>query len=149
MTTRRLLIQAAILGVTLVHVPLLSSGADVEIRIKQAASARVQALVTAPMTTSYDLTAAVHAEASKYHLPLMHDVPQLAHSALAVYGPDFEDLFRRAGLSVARLLRGANPATTPIEEPREFRMIVNLKTANAMGIKVPHITLLRANEVIG
>ena len=139
---------AAILGITLVQVPLLASGADVEARIKQAAGARVQALISAPMTGAYDLTGAVHAEAVKYQLPLMHDVPQLAHNSLAVYGPDFEDMFRRAGLVVARLLKGANPATTPIEEPREFRMVVNLKTAKAMGIKVPYTIFLRANEVI-
>ena len=78
----------------------------------------------------------------------MHDVPQLAKDGLAVYGPDFEDIFRRAGHYVARILKGEKPAMMPIEEPREFRMIVNMKTAKALGLTLSNAILLRADMVI-
>ena len=100
------------------------------------------------MTSNLDITDKLAEHALKARLPFMHDVPQLAGSALAVYGPDFEDIFRRAGHYVARILKGEKPAVMPIEEPREFRMIVNLKVAKALGLKVSQAMMIRAIEVI-
>ena len=79
----------------------------------------------------------------------MHDVPQeVGNDGLAVYGPDFEDIFRRAGHYVARILKGEKPAMMPIEEPREFKMIVNARAARQLGIVVPQAMLVRADQVI-
>ena len=64
------------------------------------------------------------------------------------YGPDIEDVFRRAGHYVGRILKGEKPAEMPMEQPRQFRLVVNLKTAKALGITVPQSVLLRADEVI-
>ena len=81
-------------------------------------------------------------------MPFMHDVPQLAGDALAVYGPDFEDIYRRAGHYVARILKGEKPAEMAIEEPRAFKFIVNARAARALGIELTPAMRLRADEVI-
>jgi putative ABC transport system substrate-binding protein len=64
------------------------------------------------------------------------------------YGPSFPDLFRRAGDYVDKILRGANPANIPVEQPTKFDLIINLVTAQALGLTVPPGLLARADEVI-
>ena len=58
------------------------------------------------------------------------------------------EVFRRAGRYVGRILKGGRPAEMPMEEPRDFRLIVNLKTAKALGIAVPQSVLVRADGVL-
>jgi putative tryptophan/tyrosine transport system substrate-binding protein len=67
---------------------------------------------------------------------------------LMSYGPNFPDLFRRAGDYVDKVLRGAKPADIPIEQPVKFDLIINLKTAKALGLTIPETFMMRANEVI-
>ena len=67
---------------------------------------------------------------------------------LAAYGPNFPDLFRRSATYVARILKGAKPADLPVEQATRFELALNLKTAKALGLKIPQSLLLRADEVI-
>ena len=67
---------------------------------------------------------------------------------LLSYGVDFVDIFRRAANYVDRILRGTNPGDLPVQFPVKFEMVVNLKTAKALGLTVPQSILLRADEVI-
>jgi ABC-type uncharacterized transport system substrate-binding protein len=75
-------------------------------------------------------------------------VPELKGEGLAMYGPDFEDIFRRAGHYVARILKGEKPAQMPIEEPRQFKLVVNAAVAKRLGLSLPQALLVRADEVI-
>jgi putative ABC transport system substrate-binding protein len=67
---------------------------------------------------------------------------------LLSYGPDRVDIDRRAATYVDRILRGVKPADLPVQLPTKFEMVVNLKTAKALGLTVPQSILLRADEII-
>ena len=64
------------------------------------------------------------------------------------YGPNFTDLYRRAATYVDRILRGEKPAELPVQAPVKFDLVVNLKSARALGLTIPESFLLRADEVI-
>jgi putative ABC transport system substrate-binding protein len=82
-------------------------------------------------------------------LPTLHGVRDYVEAGgLMSYGPNFPDLFRRAGEYVDKILRGAKPGEMPVEQPTKFDLVVNLTTAKALGLKIPESFLLRADEVI-
>jgi putative ABC transport system substrate-binding protein len=71
-----------------------------------------------------------------------------AAGAIPSYGIDVVDQFRRATSYINRILKGENPGDLPVQAPTEFKMVINLKTANALSITVPPTLLARADEVI-
>ena len=89
------------------------------------------------------------ASASKARLPVIYGEKNFVEAgALMSYGPDFGNMFRRSAEYVDKIFKGAKPADLPIEQPKEYELTINLKTAKALGLTIPESILLRAHEVI-
>jgi putative tryptophan/tyrosine transport system substrate-binding protein len=136
------------LGLTLVTVHV-DSPEMLDAGFRKLLDAKVQAVMSTLLSTRNNLEREYSQAALKYKLPSMfeQDIGTRA-GGLMSYGPDFEDIFRRAGHYAGRVLKGANPAEMAIEEPRQFRFVLNLKTAREIGLAIPPAVRLRADEVI-
>ena len=110
---------------------------------------RVDALFVAnePLTVSNRVR--INALAVTARLPTMFAFREFVEAGgLMSYGPNFPDMFRRAGDYVDKILRGTKPGELPVEQPIKFDLVINLKTATALGLTVPATLLARADEVI-
>lgn len=93
--------------------------------------------------------ARVGAAALAHRMPTISGVAEMVpYGLLMSYGPDFPDYFRRAVGYVDKILRGAEPADLPVEQPTRFRQVINLKVANALGLTIPQSLLVTTDEVI-
>jgi putative tryptophan/tyrosine transport system substrate-binding protein len=87
--------------------------------------------------------------AARNNVPAVYSQSEFVRDGgLLSYGPDFVDISRRAASYVDRILRGEKPGDLPVQFPVKYEMVVNLKTAKALGLTVPQSILLRADEVI-
>ena len=87
--------------------------------------------------------------AAKHRLPAIYGNPGAVRlGGLMSYGPDYAALFQRAATYVYKILKGGKAADLPMEQPTKFELLVNVKTAKALGMTVPSALLLRADQVI-
>jgi putative ABC transport system substrate-binding protein len=87
--------------------------------------------------------------ASRYAVPAIYDTPAFtAAGGLMMYGPTLEEGYRQLGIYTGKVLRGAKPADLPVQQPTKLQLIINLKTAKALGLTVPQSLLAGADEVI-
>ena len=111
---------------------------------------RTEAIIVLGSASFYAHRARLVELAAKYRLPTMYDQKEfvVGSGGLMSYGANFHDLFRRAAGYVDKILKGAKPADLPIEQPTKFELAINLKTAKALGLTIPPLLLLRADQVI-
>ena len=138
---------APTLGLEIFQVKV-TKGSDIPASIT-ALRGKVDALyVTADalFNTNRDL---INTLALESRLPTMHGVRELAASGgLVSYAPNYPDLFRRAGDYVDKVLRGVRPSDIPVEQPTKFDLVLNMKTAKALGLTIPSKLLFTADEVV-
>jgi len=113
------------------------------------AGKRVGAVLVAGGPLTYMRRQQIADFALKYHLPAITLVKEYAQAGLLMsYGPNLPDMYRRAASYVAKILGGAKPAELPVEQPAKFELVINLKTAKALGLTISQSLLLRADDVI-
>jgi putative ABC transport system substrate-binding protein len=104
-------------------------------------------LLADPLTLSQRLRIVEFATAER--IPAMYEVSQFVEAGgLMSYGPDVDAVVRRSATYVDKILKGAKPGDLPVEQPTKFELVINLKTASALGIAIPQAVLVQADRVI-
>ena len=125
------------------------SEADIENVIRKVGSEPDSALFVLPDSHNVVHRKRIIELTAQYRLPTIYYFRYFASDGgLISYGPDEMDLFRRTAGYVDRILKGTNPSDLPVQQPTKFELVINLKTAKAMGIHIPDSLIARADEVI-
>jgi putative ABC transport system substrate-binding protein len=125
------------------------SAAEIERAITEFAAGSNGGLIVAPHAVTQQHRGVIIGLAAQYQLPAIYGPRHFAMSGgLIAYGPNPIDPFRKGPSYVDRILRGAKPADLPVQFPTKYELVINLKTAKALGLEVPPTLLARADEVI-
>jgi putative ABC transport system substrate-binding protein len=126
-----------------------SSHPDFERLFQAAAKGRVNALITISNPVLRRYPKQIADLAIKSRLPSMHEgSPYVEAGGLMAYATKEADSFRRAAYYIDRILKGAKPSDLPVEQPKKFELVINLKTAEQIGLTIPQWTLMKADRVI-
>jgi putative ABC transport system substrate-binding protein len=108
-----------------------------------------KALVVQSTALSFEHRKLIADLAAQQHLPAIYDTKFAAEAGgLISYGPDYIEMYRRSAELADKILKGASPAEIPFEQPSKYELVINLRTAKALGLSIPPTVLLRANKVI-
>lgn len=122
---------------------------EIDAAFAEMARQRVGAVVVGPGAFFVGRRSQIVALAAQYRIPTAHSARNaVAEGGLMYYGNDLTDAYRRNGVYVGRILKGARPADLPIDRSSKFELLINVKTARALGLIVPPLLLAQANEVI-
>ena len=122
---------------------------DVSTAIQTAVDTRAGALVVIDDLVISSYQSRILSIAYKYKLPVISQFREFCEAGgLMAYGPNNDEMFRRAAFFIDKILKGAKPADLPVEQPTKFELVINLKTAKALGLKIPQSILERADEII-
>jgi putative ABC transport system substrate-binding protein len=122
---------------------------ELEAAFSQAARGSAQALVVLPDTVFFAQRQRIGQLAATSRLPTVFELKgYVSVGGLMSYGADLSEQVRRSAVYVDRILKGAKPADLPVEQPTKFELVINLKTAKALGLTIPPALLLRADQVI-
>jgi putative tryptophan/tyrosine transport system substrate-binding protein len=143
-------VEAAAPGLKMsLHVLQIKAREDLNKAFKEATQWRAAALSVLASPFFQSERVLISRLSLEHRLPSM--VPHRTYAeagGLMSYGPDFRDLSRRTAIFVDKILKGAKPGDLPIEQPTKFELVVNLKTAKALGLTIPQSLLLRADQII-
>ena len=136
------------LGLTL-HAVEARRPEDLDRAFSEMLKEQARAVVVMPDLMLFAQRTRIAALAAKSQLPAVGEAREFAAAGcLMAYGPRVTENFRRAALYVDKILKGAKPGDLPVEQPTTFELVINLKTARALGLTIPQALLLRADEVI-
>jgi len=127
----------------------VSEVVEFEGAFRRARDDRAEAVLVLPSPSFNAHRRALVGLAAKYRLPALYEFKEYVQDGgLISYGPNIPDMYRRAASYVDRIFKGAKPGDLPIERPTKFELVINLKTAKALGLTIPPSLLLRADQVI-
>jgi putative tryptophan/tyrosine transport system substrate-binding protein len=110
---------------------------------------RAEALTVASSSLAFRNRGRIASLAQKNRLPSIYGLREFADAGgLMAYGPNYAELWRRAAAYVSKILKGAKPGELPVEQPTTFELVINLKTAKALGLTIPPSLLRRADQII-
>jgi putative ABC transport system substrate-binding protein len=133
----------------LLHAQDVRGPQDLEGAFARTVQARPEALLVLPDLLINMYRPQIVQFVTQQHLPSVFSTKEwVVIGGLMSYGPSIPDLFRRAATYVDKILKGAKPADLPVEQPTKFELVLNLKTAQALGLTIPPIVLFQADEVI-
>jgi ABC-type uncharacterized transport system substrate-binding protein len=139
---------AASLGLTL-REAIVGTPDQIEQAMRQAKDQGVAGVNVLSSALFFALRGHIISLAAKLRLPAMYQWPEIAEEGgLIAYGPTLRGAFRQVTTLVDKVLKGAKPSDIPVEQPTRFSLVINLKTANTLGLTVPPLTLLRADRAI-
>jgi putative ABC transport system substrate-binding protein len=139
---------ARILGLRL-KVLEASNPLEIEQAFASIAQERSGGLLVDPNITFYNQRDQFVTLASRYHVPTIYSWREAVEAGgLISYGASMDAMFRIAGNYTARILKGTKPADLPVQQPTKFELVINLKTAKALGLTIPETLLATADEVI-
>jgi len=144
----RMITAASSLGVQLTQLAA-TDAAGIAPAFTEAVRQRVEGIipVSSPLFAAHKRE--IVSLAAKYRIPSMYEHRDFVDAGgLMSYGPNLDDVFRRAAGYVDKILKGAKPADLPVEQPTKFELVINLKTAKALGLTIPPSLPLRADQVI-
>jgi putative ABC transport system substrate-binding protein len=128
---------------------LVSEPAEIDRAFAASGADHDQAMLVQGSSLTNENQARIVALAAQYHLPAIYDLRDFVEiGGMAFYGQIWRENFERAASLVDKILKGSEPADLPIEQPTRLELVINLKTAQALGITVPPAILARADEVI-
>jgi putative ABC transport system substrate-binding protein len=123
--------------------------AEIETMIKRAADARAGAILVLAGGLLFPQSRSIAELATRNRLPTMFGLRQSVEAGgLSSYGADISEIWRRGAFFVDKILKGAKAADLPVEQPTKFEFVINMKTAKALGLKIPQSVLARADQVI-
>jgi putative tryptophan/tyrosine transport system substrate-binding protein len=142
-------VAAQALGLSL-HPVEIGAADDIEPAFAKMVQDGVNGVTFSNGSLLFNLRAPIGAVLLSHKLPAVSHVAEwVPYGLLCSYGQDFPDFFRRAAGYVDKILKGAKPADLPVEQPTKFKLVLNLKTANALDIGIPQSLILSADEMIG
>ena len=139
---------AAKLSLALSYFPT-QTVAELDAALSEIARLRIEAVLVFADGFALDYAERIASFSLRQHIPVVAGwAPFAQRGNLLTYGPEFADVYRRLAGYVDRIRKGARPADLPVEQPAKFELVINLKTAKALGLTIPQSLLLRADEVI-
>ena len=123
--------------------------AEIEIVLRQVTRGRARALITLSSALMASISTHVAEFSAQSHLPVISMTRRFPETGgLMSYGPDLSHFYRSTAAYVDKILKGAKPGDLPVEQPTKFELVINLRTAKALGLTIPPTVLARADEVI-